>query len=883
MQIEDMEVLFVEDDDAVRESTTKFLERLVKKVYLAEDGEVAIEILKTSTPDVVITDIYMPKMDGLELAQHIKDTYPRIPIIILSAFSNINDLQKSIRIGVDYYLNKPIESLDSFRKVLERCVQNNETKIELLTKDIKKEKQKFETLLKVSSDAIHILDVKGNLVECSYSFAKMLGYTYEEAMELNIQDWDGSKLHNETFANISKLIGENPKVFETKFKRKDGSLIYVEINVKGITQENNSYLYASARDITEIKKLYRTAQLYYETISEMEDGVWTWHQDTDEIFCSPMCKKMLGYAIDDLEDNFVLSDALIHPNDLKKVQDYRTSLLQGKIGYFAYEFRALCKDGSYKWILARSKITKRYSDNSAKEVLGILVDIDSKKQQENTFLEYNNAINSSFIISKTDKSGRITFVNETFCKVSGYSQEELIGKTHSVVRSPNTSDEVLKELWNTISSKKNFHMTIENKRKNGSSYFVDTFIMPIVDLDKNIVEYLSLRYEVTGYIMAKREAEAASKFKSEFLANMSHELRTPMNGILGFVERLAKQETNFEKLQQFDMIRSSGKTLLHIINDILDFSKIESGKMEIESHPINMHEILYETSGIFIELIENKKIKFIKSIDEKIPQSILGDNVRLKQIIYNLLSNAVKFTPEGGQISLEANYDKNKKEIFIAVSDTGVGIPQNKLETIFEAFSQSDTSTTRKYGGTGLGLNIATRLLESMGGSIGVKSELKQGSTFFLYLPVTECLQENKKNEVENETIFENSQLQGDVLIVEDNKTNQMLLSMILDDLGLNYDVANDGVEAIKCYVEKRYDAILMDENMPNMNGIQATKQIRHIEYEDELPTTPIIAVTANALSEDRERFLKAGMDDYISKPYTENDIIKTLRKYLKD
>jgi len=170
-----------------------------------------------------------------------------------------------------------------------------------------------------------------------------------------------------------------------------------------------------------------------------------------------------------------------------------------------------------------------------------------------------------------------------------------------------------------------------------------------------------------------------------------------------------------------------------------------------------------------------------------------------------------------------------------------------------------------------------------MGGYIGVKSELKQGSTFFLYLPVTECLQENKKNEVENETIFENSQLQGDVLIVEDNKTNQMLLSMILDDLGLNYDVANDGVEAIKCYVEKRYDAILMDENMPNMNGIQATKQIRHIEYEDELPTTPIIAVTANALSEDRERFLKAGMDDYISKPYTENDIIKTLRKYLKD
>ena len=363
---------------------------------------------------------------------------------------------------------------------------------------------------------------------------------------------------------------------------------------------------------------------------------------------------------------------------------------------------------------------------------------------------------------------------------------------------------------------------------------------------------------------------------------MSHEIRTPMNGILGFVEQLEKSEKDSKRLQQFKMIRNSGNTLLHIINDILDFSKIESGKMELEHYPFNLYEIISETTAIFSELMKSKEITFTTKIDKKIPKCILGDQVRVKQIIFNLLSNAVKFTLDKGTIHLDASFHTTTNQIFIAIADTGIGIRQDKIDSIFEAFNQQDTSTTRKYGGTGLGLSISLNLVKQMGGALEVESVVKKGSTFTIKLPVNECSKNHKDtlNTLESININEDV-LKGHILIVEDNKTNQMLLSMILDEYELSYDIANDGIEALKYFVQNRYNIIFMDENMPNMNGIEATNQIRLIEFDEELTSTPIIAVTANALVEDREKFIAAGMDDYISKPYSQEDILKTLRKYL--
>jgi signal transduction histidine kinase/CheY-like chemotaxis protein len=383
---------------------------------------------------------------------------------------------------------------------------------------------------------------------------------------------------------------------------------------------------------------------------------------------------------------------------------------------------------------------------------------------------------------------------------------------------------------------------------------------------------------------AREKAEKANKFKSEFLANMSHEIRTPMNGVLGFVEQLSKTEKDKQRLKQFNIIKNSGQTLLSIINDILDFSKIESGKMELESHPYDVGQLMSDTAEIFGELTNSKKIKLTSNIDENLPKCLMIDQVRLKQVVFNLLSNAVKFTPENGSVTLDVKYNQKDKTMLCSVIDTGIGIAKENLEKIFEAFSQEESSTTRKFGGTGLGLSISSKLIYMMGSQLKVQSTLGEGSKFYFELPLVECQKELEKQEQnEDSDINENQTFNGHVLIVEDNATNQVLMSLLLEEFGVTYDMANDGVESLKWFNEKEYDIVLMDENMPNMNGIEATKHIRKTEIDKSLKHTPIVAVTANAMTEDKQRFIDAGMDDYISKPYSEKDIRNVLGKYLTD
>lgn len=391
-----------------------------------------------------------------------------------------------------------------------------------------------------------------------------------------------------------------------------------------------------------------------------------------------------------------------------------------------------------------------------------------------------------------------------------------------------------------------------------------------------------LHIAIEEALEAKGVAETANKSKSTFLANMSHEIRTPMNAILGFVDQLNKTETDPERQQYLNIIKNSGKTLLNIINDILDFSKIETGKMSLDQHSCALRPLLDETKMLLHKDFKNKEIDFKYNVSSGIPECIYTDTIRVKQVLLNLLGNALKFTPQKGTVSFDVYYDKDKDLICFSVSDTGIGIAQANQEKIFNAFDQEDNSITRKFGGSGLGLAISSKLVAMMGGELKVESKLGTGSRFYFDIPYVACQKETVKDEVDAATDEYQSHpmLSGHVLMVEDNKTNQMLLGMILDDLGMTFDTANDGVEAVAMY-QAKYNAILMDENMPNMDGIEATRHIREIEREKNLPHVPIIAVTANALSEDRQRFLDAGFDEYVSKPYTEDDIASTLKKLL--
>ncbi len=376
------------------------------------------------------------------------------------------------------------------------------------------------------------------------------------------------------------------------------------------------------------------------------------------------------------------------------------------------------------------------------------------------------------------------------------------------------------------------------------------------------------------------ELEHASKVKSDFLANMSHEIRTPLNAILGFVDILSAAEESKEKKNYLEIIKNSGDTLLTVINDILDFSKIESGKMLLEKRKFSTKKPFKEVVQLFYEKAKEDGIELLIRMDASLPKFFIGDKVRIKQVATNFVSNALKFTPKGGEVIISVGFDDKTQELLFSVKDTGIGIDEKNLEKIFDSFSQEDTSTTRRFGGTGLGLSISSALIKSMNGTINVQSVVGEGSEFSFTIPSGE-VSEAAESQKHTKQIDITKQLEGVVLLVEDNKTNQMLMNILLGDIGITVDLAKDGLEAVEKFKNHSYDLVLMDENMPKMNGIEATKLILNYEKEKGLEHTPIIALTANALVTDREKFLNAGMDEFVSKPIDHEAFIGVLHSFL--
>ena len=380
---------------------------------------------------------------------------------------------------------------------------------------------------------------------------------------------------------------------------------------------------------------------------------------------------------------------------------------------------------------------------------------------------------------------------------------------------------------------------------------------------------------------AKEKAEAATQSKSMFLANMSHEIRTPLNGILGMADILKQTSLSKEQNEILETIKVSGSNLFAIINDILDFSKIEASQIELENIVFNLKNEIEEIRKLFSIKVMEKAIKFNINISPDIPSNLIGDPIRIKQIIINLVNNSIKFTKNEGSVSLSVEHAgeaNDKLNILFKVSDTGIGISKEGKMRLFKAFSQTEKSTTRKYGGTGLGLAISKSLSELMGGNIGVESELGKGSTFWFTTVLGICQKKTEfkdKTKVESETTG-NESLR--ILLAEDNPINQRVAVFNVKKLGHVIDIAEDGKIAVEMYKTKEYDLILMDIQMPVMNGIEATKEIRKYESENQnFKKIKVIAMTASAMKGDKERFIAAGMDDYISKPFRPSELRKLL------
>ena len=389
----------------------------------------------------------------------------------------------------------------------------------------------------------------------------------------------------------------------------------------------------------------------------------------------------------------------------------------------------------------------------------------------------------------------------------------------------------------------------------------------------------ALRNQTDELIRTREIAIEASRHKSDFLANMSHEIRTPMNAVLGMSELLSGTKLTREQKDYAWTIQYSASALLDIVNDILDFSKIEAGKLELEKIDFNLRELVKGAEGVFSPIARQKGIRFSTFLDPQAPTLLRGDPGRIRQILNNLLSNALKFT-EKGKVELRItreSLDGANVGLLFEVTDTGVGIPAAARSRLFSAFSQADSSTTRKYGGTGLGLSISRRLVEMMGGGIDFESEEGKGSHFWFRVPFELGVAAPSEKHLRKRSTSSHSKRR--ILVVEDNRINQKVVLKLLNHLGYAADIAQNGRQALAAHSAEPYDLIVMDCQMPEMDGYETTAAIRILEGSGR--RTPIIALTAHALAADRKKCLQAGMDDYLPKPIQLADLGVMVEKWL--
>lgn len=542
-------------------------------------------------------------------------------------------------------------------------------------------------------------------------------------------------------------------------------------------------------------------------------------------------------------------------------------------------------------------------------VLGIAHDITLRKRTEAQLRKLSQAVEQSpASITITDLAGAIEYVNEAFLNNTGYTREEVLGNNPRLLRSGHTPASTYASMWSALTGGRSWKGEFHNRRKDGSEYVEFAVITPLRDIDGQVTHYVSVQDDITEkkrlgaeldryrhqleerveqrtreLELARSQAEAASVAKSEFLANMSHEIRTPLNAITGMAELIRRSGLTQEQGARLAKLEGAAQHLLGIINAILDLSKIEAGQFELEETELDLATLVESVRTMLSDRAEAKRLSLRTHVQS--PHCmLLGDPTRLRQAVLNYAANAIKFTDKGS-VSIRVSVDAESEhsvQIRIEVSDTGIGIAPAELQRLFSAFQQADNSTTRRYGGTGLGLAITKKLAKLMGGDAGATSTPGQGSTFWLTARLrkrspaggTPCRVRMTSGEAELAETCGGRR----ILLAEDEPLNRELTKILLEQTGLILDMAEDGEQVVRMFEAGHYDLVLMDMQMPRLSGIEATKAIRRLVRGRDVP---IIAMTANAFTEDRRQCLAAGMNDFLSKPVSPEDLFAALLRWL--
>ncbi len=576
----------------------------------------------------------------------------------------------------------------------------------------------------------------------------------------------------------------------------------------------------------------------------------------------------------------------VHPDDLARCLDIYISHFDARKP-FEMEYRLLHRSGEYRWIVNRG--APRFDINGTfSGYTGACIDIMDKwtanqalKDSEQRW-KFLTEVMPQLIWIDRGSDGSCIYLSRQWQEFTGCAIEELIDFGWLKVLHPEDRDRTAEAWALCVAGKADYDMEYRIRRHDGVYRWFKVRGVPVIDELGTIHIWYGTCTEIQELIDARQKAEAASIAKSEFLANMSHEIRTPMNAVVGLANILSTSSPLTPRQEEYiHTLQLSADSLLGLINDLLDISKIESRNIELENIPFRLDQLLQETVSMMSHRASEKNLSVTYDGVSLAGKTYRGDPARIRQIINNLCSNAIKFT-ESGSVRITASAESaadQKENLVFRVEDTGIGIAHDKLDMIFDQFVQADSSVNRRYGGTGLGLAITRALTRLMGGKIIVQSELGKGSAFIVSLQLDTCPHPvNAKEEFQVMPATMPAH-RPTILLVEDHPANVLVASTFLEEFGYEVDVATNGLQAIEKATTGDYLLILMDVQMQGANGFEATARIREHEQQTSRPAVPIIGMTAHALSGDKERCIKSGMDDYIAKPFNPDHLLNTIQK----